>query len=393
MITWGELSGISGELVLDSEEAVRQLKWMFEPGDLVHLVNLRPKTTAKKTTVISMGASLEDMVEGLGDVLDKVCVYPWSTYVQISPSTEIVTDKGARPDAEKCAGTRVLFCDADTGKDGAFKDKAEVQYFIDGLSVSPGLVVWTGSEGGAHLYWRVDSSDFDEIREEIKGKKIGERWWTWLTAECGRLGLDHVRIDRLVDLDTRVLRLAGTIRYPKHEGDVTAPVIAEYKDAPVVTGELFRELTDGSHEEYARDLAERRRMYAARQDEIVEITGRRGMWSDLIILSMVDELADRYLDWSDILEEYGWTYFREGGDGAEEWTRPGGSGKSATVNWPESPESPMSLFSDDPSTGLADLKEMEVPLTKWTVFLRLVHGDDVWAALDDLGIRGGGNVD
>ena len=103
---------------------------------------------------------------------------------------------------------------------------------------------------------------------------------------------------------------------------------------------------------------------------------------------MIDELAEEYLDWAEILEGYGWTYFREGGDGSEEWTRPGGVGKSATVNWPESPESPMSLFSDDPSTGLADLKEAEIHLTKWRVFLRLVHGDDVWAALDDLGLRG-----
>lgn len=50
----------------------------------------------------------------------------------------------------------------------------------------------------------------------------------------------------------------------------------------------------------------------------------------------------------------------------------------------------MSLFSTDPSTGVLDLYEADIPLTKWRVFLRLIHGDDVYAALDDLGGRAKG---
>ena len=385
MTTWGELTGI-GELRLDVDEAIKQIEWMFEEGDIVHLVNLRPKSRGAKTTVISMGAERDDLVAGLGEVFQDICVSPWSTYVQIAPATEIVEGAGVRPDKTVCAGTRVLFCDADTGKEGGFKDKREVEDFIENLSVRPGLVVWTGSAGGAHLYWRVGVEDSESLRAEMTGRQIGERWWSWLDSETKRMGLEHVVIDRLIDLDARVLRLAGTIRYPKHEGDVTAPVVGEYFDVPDVSYDKFHELTDPAFEEYEARVKERRTVDENLLGEMLDITERRGKWSTLVLLAEMDALCEKHLTWDEILSEAGWTYFRQGGDGSAEWTRPGGAGKSATVDWPESPEI-LSLFSSDESTGLWDLHEAEIHLTKWRVFLRLIHGDDMWAALDDLGAR------
>lgn len=384
-ITWGELSGV-GELKLDVGESIRQLKWMFEADDIVHLVNLRPKSKGNKTNVISMGAKRDEMIEVLPAQFEEICVSPWSTYVQIAPSTEVVEGAGVRPDKNVCAGTRVLFCDADTGKNGGFSSKDEVKYFIRELSVPPGLVVWTGSEGGAHLYWRLDNDGADQIREEMSGRKIGERWWSYLDAETNRLGLDHVRIDRLIDLDARVLRLAGTIRFPKHEGDVTAPVVGEYFEVPDVSYDKFHELTDPAFEQYEARVKERRSVDENLLGEMLDITERRGKWSTLVLLAEMDTLCERFLTWDEILTEAGWTYFRQGGDGSAEWTRPGGAGKSATVDWPESPEI-LSLFSSDESTGLWDLHEAEIHLTKWRVFLRLIHDDNMWEALDDLGAR------
>lgn len=386
-LTWGELTGV-GELKLDVDAAVRHLEWTFEPEDIVHLVNLRPKTGGAKTTVISMGAELGEIVEGLKDQFEQICVTPWSTYYQIAPSTEVVQGTGVRPDKTVCAGTRVLFADLDVGKSGGFSSKDEIDYFIRELGVTPGSVVWTGT-GGAHVTWRLGVEDAQKLRGDLSGRQIGERWWTFLDAECRRLGLDHVVIDRLIDLDARVLRLPGTIRYPKYEGDVTAPVVAEYLSDERIGYDKFYEVTNKTFEPYQKRVWERREEDAGLLSQIIDITERRGKWADLIILSMIDELADEYLTWDEILSEYGWTRFREGGDGSVEWTRPGGEGKSATVDWPESPGM-MSLFSTDPSTGVLDLFEAEIPLTKWRVFLRLIHEDNAYEALDDLGLRAKG---
>lgn len=385
--TWGDLGGV-GELELDVEMAVRHLVWTFAEDDIVHLVNLRPKAKGVKTTVISMGAELHEMIDALREQFDQICVEPWSTYYQLAPATEVVEGTGVRPDKTVCAGTRVLFADLDVGKNGGFASESEVQYFIDELAVTPGSVVRTGT-GGAHLTWRLDIEDAERLRGELTGRQIGERWWTWLDSECRRLGLDHVRIDRLIDLDARVLRLPGSIRFPKYAGDVTAPVTAEYLTEEEIGYDKFYELTDATYVPYQKRISERRAQDDLLLTDMVDISGRKGKWSDLIIMSMIDELADEYLDWDDILGVSGWNKFRQGGDGSWEWQRPGGAGKSATTDWPESP-GVMSLFSTDPSTGLLDLYEAEIPLTKWRVFLRLVHEDDVYAALDDLGLRAKG---
>lgn len=382
-LTWGDLAG--GDLVLDVDAAIKHLEWTFEPGDIVHLVNLRPKGRGVKTTVISMGAQLEELIEGMPEEFEGICVAPWSTYYQIAPSTEAMVGKGIRPDKSKCAGTRVLFADLDVGKSGGFKNKAEVDRFLAEIAVPPGSVVWTGS-GGAHATWRLGSGVGDRLREELTGRQIGERWWTWLDSECKRLGLEHVVIDRLIDLDARVLRLPGTIRFPKYEGDVTAPVIAEYLDVEDVSYEKFYEITDATFEPYKARVKARQDEDSRIVEEIVDISKRGSRWTDLIIMTQIDEWSEQYLSWEEILTEYGWTKFREGGDGSIEWTRPGGEGKSATTDWPESP-GVMSLFSTDPSTGLLDLYEAEIHLTKWRVFLRLIHDDNAWEAMDDLGRR------
>ena len=387
-LTWGEMGG-AGELSLDVEAAVKHLEWTFFEGDIVHLVNLRPKTKGAKTTVISMGAELTEMIDQLRESFDGICVSPWSTYYQIAPSTEVVVNedgngKGVRPSARECAGTRVLFADLDVDKDGAFKDRGEVDRFLDGMSFPPGSRVSTGT-GGVHASWRLDYEASVRLREEMSGRNIGERWWAYLDGEVRRLGID-ARIDRLIDLDARVLRLPGTIRFPKHAGDVTAPVVGEYFDVPDVSYDKFHELTDPAFEEYEARVKERRAVDENLLGEMLDITERRGKWSTLVLLAEMDALCERFLSWDEILTEAGWTYFRQGGDGSAEWTRPGGAGKSATVDWPESPEI-LSLFSSDESTGLWDLHEAEIHLTKWRVFLRLIHGDDMWAALDDLGAR------
>lgn len=384
-ITWQDLVGDSS---VDPEAAAKHLEFLFDVGDLVHISAFRDKKKVKNyVSVLTSGGTLEEQCDSLrGEGLDWVNGdSQWNVYYSIAPATEVVEGKSKRPGKKHAAGIRQLFADIDC-KPGSFADESEVREFVEGLPIPPSCVVWTGS-GGAHLSWLVDS---DSREDFFRDGKSAEKWWTWLMEQAGGR-----EIDRLIDAESRVLRLPGTVRWAKSgKTEKSARVTAEYFDVPRVTYGQFSEVTGPSYMEYEKRVTKRRADDDDLLGQMVDITGRRGMWSDLIILSMVDELADEYLEWDEILEGYGWTKFREGGDGSIEWTRPGtgASYKSATTDWPESPNI-MSLLSDSPETGLSDLKEAEIPLTKWRVFLRLVHGDDVWAALDDLGIRGGGNVD
>ena len=382
-LTWGDLAGATD---VDPEAAASHLEFLFDPGDIVHISAFRNKKPSKKhVSVLTIGGERDDQceslrTEGLDWLSRGEADNPWNVYYSIAPATEVVDGMSKRPSAKHSAGIRQLFCDLDC-KPGSFENGEEVRKYIESLPVTPSCIVWTGS-GGAHCSWVIDRDSREAFEADTK---VAEKWWTMLVGYAP----EGVSIDRLIDSDSRVLRLPGTVRWPKGGAlEKSAPVVGEYYDVPGLTHEKFVELTEEWFKGYNERIEKRRSEDDALSAQMVDISQRKGMWSDLIILSMIDELAEEYLDWAEILEGAGWSYFREGGDGSEEWTRPGGAGKSATVNWPESPESPMSLFSDDVSTGLADLKEAGIHLTKWRVFLRLSHGDDVWAALDDLGMRG-----
>jgi hypothetical protein len=103
--------------------------------------------------------------------------------------------------------------------------------------------------------------------------------------------------------------------------------------------------------------------------------------------------AERYfaqaVTWDWILKNAGWSFVRIDAEGRVEWTRPIGVGedpsnvnpKSATTDWPANPHI-MSLLSDSPVTGLADLKEANVPLTKWRVFVQVYFHGNESAALE-----------
>jgi hypothetical protein len=79
------------------------------------------------------------------------------------------------------------------------------------------------------------------------------------------------------------------------------------------------------------------------------------------------------MSWAEILEPYGWTWQRELRDGSNEWARPGRDERSAVVDYEDSPV--MSLLSMADETGLADLKDAGIPLTKYRVLWRLKFND------------------
>lgn len=374
---------IGGDDSLDREASARHLEFMFEPGDLVHITGLREKNKlqGKQAGVITIGGDRDELceqirAEGLKVYGPETPDNPWNIYYSIAPASEVVEGLKRRPGKKQAAEVRQLFADLDT-KDGGFESEEAIRAYIDGLTIAPSCVCWTGS-GGCHLTWLVAPEDRELF---TKDTKAAEKWWSWLMSQAP----EGVMIDYLVDPESRVLRLAGTVRFPKgREVAAPQPVRAEYTSAEPLTRDAFNRAVREPYKSYSARTKARRESDRALAADTVSLSGLPLTWKRAAILSEVDEIVAANLSWDDVLAPRGWTFYKDGGDGSREWTRPGKSGeKSGTTDWPDSPEV-MSLFSAAPETGLWDLEESKIPLTKWRCYLRLHHNDNVAAAIDAL---------
>lgn len=383
MVSMQELIGNTD---VDPQAAIDHLTFLFDENDIVHISAFRKKRPAKSyISVISQGGKRDDIIQNISDegldwIKDGDPDNPWNVYYSIAPASEVVEGTGKRPSKKEASGIRQLFGDLDC-KPGSFESSEQIAEYVSGLSIPPSTIVWTGS-GGAHVSWRIDPSSRDSMWLE---DKAGERWWCYLEAESRRLGYD-VSIDRLIDSESRVLRLPGTVRWPKVATDKPNKVVGYRLDNPDITTEQFSQAVEIPYQSYKERVDKRRTEDLSLQDAMVNISDPGGAWSRVMLYAMIDEYCSNVLTWDEILEPNGWEKLRDGGDGSTEWTRPGGEGKSATTDWPDSPEI-MSLFSTDESTQLDDLHEAEIPLTKWRVFLRIIHDDNVDEALTDLARR------
>ncbi len=89
-------------------------------------------------------------------------------------------------------------------------------------------------------------------------------------------------------------------------------------------------------------------------------------------------------DWADILQPHGWVYAGPGGDGTDQWTRPGkDEGCSATTNYADSDL--LHIFSSN-----AEPFDIDESYSKFQAFTLLKHDDDFFAAASDLRRKGYG---
>lgn len=367
--TFGELYG---SVHHDPKEIATFLNWWFRKGDLVNATYI---LEGGKKKVITDGKVLEELIDDLSDptfkteFLDK---FPFNAYFTTSASNKLyVEDTEHRPTKADCKALRGVYADVDV-KDGVFDSSEAVREWIDTLAVKPGAIVWTGS-GGAHLYWKVKGLG------EVPMSEVGKRWWSYLDSTTP----EGVVIDRLTDVETRILRIPGTTRFPKpRETIALKPVTLELTKEPVMDVEMFRSLTDHGLEQYATRIQHTTESVEDIDKQLFELAGE-GTWSRLIILSSIEELIPEYFTWDEILENAGWELYRSGSEGRREWSRPDKPGKAAVTDWEESPDV-MSLFSWSEDTGLSDLYEADVTLTMWRVYLRLRHHDDVESAVKEL---------
>lgn len=322
----------------------------------------------------------------------------FSTYLGINPikdSEEVTLYK--RGTEENVRAIYGCFIDFDINKDGkkkgVFESKEEILEFIDSLELEPTIVVDNGSNGGMHAYWRFDDPmELGEGRSPHKPLLLG--WWAYLNSLTDR------NIDRLVD-STRIARLPSSIYWPSVAGD-------KFDSVSVIrcSGKRYprQSFLDLSSEAYAKHNAKLDVIKRAKSADMLNISMRdyAQTEADSEILKKLINLSDQNLtlvatavenyvnseyDWAEILEPHGWTFLKEDSEGSNVWARPGKSERSAVVDYTDGTGvvSPvMSLLSSSEETGLADLKEAGVVLTKMQVLLRLQYNDDVPQMIDDV---------
>lgn len=364
-----KLSDYAGEVRISSNDAKNFVQSWFKADDKICISGLRSERSGSMDAV-SQSMTAREFVSTTDDQSLEDTVFGedgsnWNIYIQVCPIKEDVTlkQRGTKSNVDYVPG---VWADLDV-KDGGFSSQKEILKWLNELELLPTIVASSGSSG-VHAYWK--------LRWDEKGNEaLVDSWWSYLDEMAGER-----KIDKLIDI-TRILRLPGTIRFPKKEetsgklGSVS--IISIYPERRYSVSQIQEVSADAM----ARKAAERKRTIAkiaerrAQVDEMARsLIDSSGRWGYLQAIAHVEDYVNENWQWANILEPFGWKYRRTLPDGSKEWARPGQSDRSAVVDYEGSPV--MSLLSMSESTGLADLKDAGVPLTKYTVALRLMFNDD-----------------
>lgn len=366
-----KLSEYAGEVRISSNDAKQFIQAWFQGSDKICVSGLRSKRTGGRDAV-SQSLSAWEFVHTITDESLESTIFDedgktWNLYVSVCPVKDDVslTQRGTKSNVDYVPG---VWADLDV-KPGGFSSQQEILDWLDTLALEPTIVVSSGSSG-VHAYWRLKWTEKGD-------ENLVDDWWSYLDESAGERS-----IDRLTDI-TRILRLPGTVRFPKE--DEESPKIGAVRLLKVHTDAEHRyhaeQFRDISAEATARKAAERKRTIQKiadrrmHMDEVARtLIDDTSKWGFLQALAHVEDFVNEKWDWAEILEPHGWKFRRVLPDGSKEWARPGQRDRSAVVDFEGSPV--MSLLSMSEATGLADLKYAGVPLTKYTVALRLQFNDD-----------------
>jgi len=370
---------------VDANQASSFFKTWFDGRDgMVVLTRMEPEVKGKPTTrwPSSVAIPAEEIADKMSDELLESVVADgsgnWNSYFSCSTHVkDPTTGKGGRRGSKRGGKDTVsavhgLWLDLDV-KDGAFSSREDCSSLINQMGVRPTLVVDSGS-GGQHAYWKLDQPLSKE-----KGEKLCTAW----VARARELSGIH--IDRLVSCD-RVMRVPGTVRWPKSLDESPAQVELRWNEKSLITSvEQVWGLAGSAWERQAESLKADR----AWGDEQKALGGQelsklldQGGWAGLVGISSFEDSFNENTSWTEILQPHGWTLLGEDSEGRQRWSRPGRDAKSAHAGYPDSPHV-MNLFSDDPGTGLNDLLVAGVDLTKLRVHAKLSYGGDMAKLIRD----------
>lgn len=380
-----KLNDLAGEVRISSEDAINFVQAWFKPDDKICISGLKAERTGGLDAVAQSMTAREFIDTTNDEALDSLIFDEdggrWNIYVSVSPIKDDVAlrSRGTKSNVEYIPG---VWADIDV-QDGGFESQESILEWLDTLELEPTIIASSGSSG-LHVYWRLR---WDEQGDE----KLVDAWWSYLDEMAGDRS-----IDKLVD-STRILRLPGTVRFPKKDerksNKIGAVQLLKVNDVRYSVARIRGVSADALAKKalvrkktIQRDAERRMEVDEFARSLLSADSGNR--WGLLQAVSTMEDYVNDNWDWAHILEPFGWKFRRTLYDGSKEWARPGQNDRSAVVDYADSYTgviSPvMSLLSMSESTGLADLKDAGIPLTKYRVALRLHYDDDEQAMIQDL---------
>jgi hypothetical protein len=363
-----KLSDLTGQVQISARHATTFISTWFDPEDKFVIVGRKTEKTGKHDT-LSQSMLAKDFANMDDETLESMIFdedgSKWNLYFGVCPIIEDVdyNKRGTEDNIEYVTG---VWADIDI-KEKGFESQEDIINFLYGLELHPTIVVGSGS-GGVHAYWKLAPGERGD-------KELVDRWWCYLDEAAG-----DRKIDKLIDL-TRILRMPGSVYFPKagttskvgkveilYKIDQTYYIEELYN----VSAEAFKVKHERRKAVISKDANARLDMDGFARSALEGLGGN--YWKLLRAISEVEDFVNQQMSWAEILEPHGWKWQRTLRDGANEWARPGRDERSAVVDYEDSPV--MSLLSMADETGLADLKDAGVPLTKFRVLRRLRFDDD-----------------
>jgi hypothetical protein len=375
-----KLSDYLGEMEVSAADAATFIQKWFRPDDKICIVGRKSKKQGKFNT-LSQSKIAKEFLSGLTDDTLKELIFgeteSWNLYFGVGPIKEDV-ELFKRGKEDNIAYLPGVWADIDV-KENGFKDQQEITDFLASLPYVPSIIVSSGS-GGVHAYWKL-------VWGEEGSKDLAERWWSYLDEAAGDRS-----IDKLIDA-TRILRLPGSVYFPKEgSSGKTGSVKLIYASDITYTTQQLTELSQAAYDAknkkrervISEDFNQNLDMDLFAHNLLGGFGGNR--WKMWRALSELEGYVNEHITWDEILEPHGWTFLRDLSDNrGREVARPGRNEKSAVVDYEDSPV--MSLLSLAEETGLADLRDARIPLTKFRVYLRLNFNDDRHAMAEYLKTR------
>ena len=384
----------AGKISIDTSHMQEFMRSWFRENDLVTIMGT---TASGHRSNLSFTIPVQELVQATPDEFEKLTVVESdgrrvNLYFGVNPTKEdnsvSLYKRGGKENVREIYGCFIDFDVVHTGsKEGVFSSKENIYNFLNGLTYPPTIIVDNGVNGGVHAYWRLLDEDVSRADETLIA-----HWWAYISS------LSDVKIDRLID-KSRVARMPSGIYWPK-DGDKFDTVKVIKSDGNRYKLDDLMSISKQPFDDYNYRMAEIRaqktrvdvdKWNAWLLDKVKEKNPNSSRTlcerQVLVLMHMLDNHMNTQYSWHDILEPYGWTYLRTHESGAGVWARPGQNARSAEVDFvkPDGTVSPvMSLLSSSEETGLSDLKEAGVPLTKRQVLLRLKYNDDVIAMVNDM---------
>jgi hypothetical protein len=365
---------LAGDAHVDPAHAVKQITSWFDADDKFVLVGMRQTRITTGQNVFSQAVVAKEFVQQLRGprgtaLLEGLSKAPDGANCDVYFSVATVDGNvplNRRGEIDAIKDVKGVYVDLDV-KPGSFETQEDALAYLRKLP-HPTLITFSGS-GGVHAFWR-----FTTPLSADEAARVQKAWYALLAEKAA-----PVFVDRLIDA-SRVMRLAGAIRWPKAKETIPPRLSTVYwrnldNRYPAETLLEWSKDAASRAEERIRETRAKDSHHKINAASLSELSGEENSWARLAAVANVEDRFSELMSWEEILEPAGWTFLREDNQGRKEVARPGSGSKSGTCGWPISPNV-LSLHSWSPETNLADLKEAGIVLTKFRVAQRLIFNDD-----------------